>query len=162
MDRASRRTKAVVATAGFLAVLVNVGVGWAYWQADGTAPASGAAGSVITLTASAVPVNDAPLYPGVTRNLRVTERNDNPFAVRVTRVQRGATAATADAGHATAGCHQTGVSITNPAYAVSWAVRGKSAAQFTLAGAIMMTDASESACQGATFRLPIVVTGVES
>lgn len=162
MSRAPRRTKAVVATAGFLAVLVNVGVGWAYWQTDGTAPAAGAAGTVVTLTAAAVPVNDAPLYPGVTRSLRVTVRNNNPFAVRVTRVQRGLTAATADAGHATAGCHETGVSITNEAYAVSWAVRSQSAANFTLTDGITMTNASDSACQGATFRLPIVVTGVES
>lgn len=158
--RSSQR--AALAVTGALVLAVNGGVGWAYWQSGGAEAATGSAGTVVTLTASARPVGNAALYPGVTRSLRVTVRNDNPFPVRVTRVGRGATGATADTAHASAGCRRTGVSITGPAYNVSWLVGAGSAARFTLPDALGMTDESESACQGATFQVPIVVTGIAS
>ncbi|MEU4238001.1 hypothetical protein [Actinoplanes sp. NPDC026619] len=142
-----------------MAALANGAAAYAYWTSTGQGDAAGKAGSVITLSASAKPIDDALLYPGVQRNLRVTIKNNNSFPVLVTKVERGTDMATPDAAHATAGCVRTGVSIMSPTYPVAWRIEPKTSKNFSLGGAIGMSNDSDSACQSATFKLQIVVTG---
>lgn len=159
MRKLSRRGRAVLAVAILGAVTVNAGAAWAYWQHSGSGTASGAAGSVIALQASGTPVNGALLYPGVRRNLRITVTNSNSFAVRITQIRHAATPTIVDSAHAANGCVNSGVRLTAVLYSVTRVVPRNGTTSFDLANAITMTNESDSACQGASFTVPILVTG---
>jgi hypothetical protein len=159
MRKVSRRTKAVLAAAGAVAVAVNGGVAWAFWQTSGAATASATAGTVVAVQATGTPMSNAPLYPGVQRNIKVTVKNQNTFAVQVTHVRRSTAPTVVDAAHATAGCVHSGVLLTNDIYSVAWTVGPNATAAFTVPGGLKMTNESDSACQGATFTVPIIVIG---
>jgi hypothetical protein len=67
---------------------------------------------------------------------------------------------TADAGHS--GCTTTGVSFTDKT-GLSISVPANSVGtDATLTNAASMTNASLNACQGATFTIPVTLTGASS
>jgi hypothetical protein len=158
MVQLSRRTKAILVTVGIMAVAVNGGIAWAYWRTSGTATASATAGSVIPLVASGQPISSAPLFPGVKRNVKITITNNNDFPVMLTEIKRGTGSVIVDAAHA-AECVTTGVSLTNATYSVSALIGKNATTSFTLAEGLRMTNASDPGCQGATFKVPVVVVG---
>jgi hypothetical protein len=114
-----------------------------------------------TVTAAALVGGDDPasvLVPGGSAAeviLRVTNPNSN--AVQVYGVAANG-AITADASHAA--CTTTGVTFTAPTSPLSPTVTvpANSSAVVRLPGAAAMDTTSLSACQGATFRIPVTVT----
>jgi hypothetical protein len=147
---------AVIAT-----VLATVGLVYAAWTTNGTGNAyakAGTAQAIGTIDVSAS--TTATLYPGVSGDVLIKLDNPNPYAVTVTAVT-GSGSITADAGHA--GCTTTGVTFTNQT-GLSLVVPAKSGGidgvlQTTLTGAAAMSNASLNACQGATFTIPVSLTG---
>jgi hypothetical protein len=150
-----------LAVAVIVAVFAAVGLVYAAWTTNGSGSAyakAGTAASVGTIDVSASTA--ATLYPGVTGDVLIKFDNPNPYAVTITAVA-GSGAITADAGHA--GCTTTGVTFTNQS-SLSLVVPAKVGAvngtlQSTLTGAASMSNASLNACQGATFTIPVTLTG---
>lgn len=159
MLRTSSRRRSVVATAVAGMMVVTGGAAWAAWRLSGSGSSTTTAATVLDLRLTARPRPNAPLYPGARTDLAVTVENRNPFPVVVTVVQAGPGPVTVDAAHRDAGCTTTGVSPTRGASAVSWPVPPKTSASFLLLDAIQMTNASDSACQGGTFTVPLTASG---
>jgi hypothetical protein len=157
--KASSRRRALVATAVAGALVVTGGAAWAAWWLSGGGSSSTTASKALDLRLTAVPRPDAPLYPGARTDLAVTVENPNPFPVTLTRVHAGSGPVTVDAAHRAAGCINTGVSPTRGLSAVSLPIGPRSSASFLLPDAIQMTNDSDSACQGATFTVPLTAIG---
>jgi hypothetical protein len=144
-----------------IAVLIGLAVG-AGGLADAAWTDSGSGtGYSKATTASALVIGDASgstsadLYPGATGTLYVLVSNPNPFAVTVTTVVSAGTI-TSNKG---AACNaSTGVSLTDQA-GLSQAIGASSSTTLSLSGAVSMSNASDTTCQGATFSIPVTVSG---
>ena len=131
------------------------GVALAEWLANGTGSGYAKAGNAQNLTTSAA-VASASLYPGGTGDLALTVNNPNQFPVTVTSVVGAgpivsSSAACNAAGHGVTFTSQTGLSLAVPA---------NGSASFVLADSVAMAATSANECQGATFEIPIALTGV--
>lgn len=150
-----------LAVAVIAALFAAVSLVYAAWTTNGTGSAYAKAGTAQSLTTVDVSASTtATLYPGVSGDVLVKFDNPNPYAVTVTAVT-GSGSITADAGHS--GCTTTGVTFTNQS-SLSLVVPAKSGGvdgvlQTTLTGAASMSNASLNACQGATFTIPVSITG---
>jgi len=162
MRTLSRRSKAVLAVAGALALLVNGGVAWAYWRISGTGTTAATAATVANLQVSGASYPDLPLFPGARGGLVVTVKNPNSFPVIVKRVMPGPGPVTADEAHRSAGCNQNGVSLVRNSFSVSWPIPANSQKIFPISNSVAMSNASDNACQGATFSIPLSVSGTSS
>jgi hypothetical protein len=154
---------------GSMALIAMAAVGFVYaaWTTNGSGSGYAQAGSAQSLT-TAVATTSATLYPGVNGDVELVIKNPNPYAVRVTNVtQTSGQSITADATHVTAGCTtannavtftaQNGLTVDLPA-----AVGGTpSTTSKTLTGAAHMGN-SDNTCQGATFTIPVDLTGVST
>ncbi|HYH61231.1 MAG TPA: hypothetical protein VD766_05145 [Solirubrobacterales bacterium] len=142
-----------------IVALVGAGLAYAAWTANGTGSGYAKAGSAQALTTNDVSATTvADLYPGSSGNVKVEINNPNPFPVRVTAIS-GAGTITPDAGHS--GCSPTGVTFTNQTgLTIDIAANGTQAA--TLNNAASMSNASANACQGATFTIPVSLTGASN
>src|SRR5688572_12667193 len=159
-----RTVRALAATS--TALIVSAAV-FAAWLSSGSGSAYSKAGSsqaLSTLDASAS--TSATLYPGVSGDVTLTISNPNPFAVRVTSVSLNGNNSdiTADSGHAS--CSPTGVSFSNQT-GLSIDVPAKSGgtngtATATLSAAASMSSTSADACQGATFAIPVNMSGASN
>lgn len=147
------RKKFVVAGA-LVAGLMASGIAWAAWTADGTGNGYAQATTAEELTTS-VATASADLYPGGTGDVEITINNPNPYPVEVTSIE-GDGAITADL----PGCTTTGVSFTDQAG--TWAVAADDSETFTLADAASMSNASDNACQGAVFTIPVALSGAST
>ena len=161
----TRRTLLALGATG-TGLIVSAAV-FAAWLSSGSGPAYSKAGSsqaISTLDASAS--TTATLYPGVTGDATLKISNPNPFPVRVTAVAlNGANSdITADSSHAS--CSPTGVSFTDQTGlsidvpAKSGGTNGTTTA--TLTGAVSMSSASVDGCQGATFTIPVNMSGASN
>jgi hypothetical protein len=157
--KAVPRRRALVASAVAGTLVATGGAAWAVWRLNGGGSASATASSAIDLRLAAEPRPDRPLYPGARTDLAVTVENPNPFPVVVTAVHLGRGPITVDAAHRAAGCVNSGVSPIREQSAVSLEVRARASASFLLLDAIQMTNESDSACQGATFGIPLTASG---
>ncbi|MEU4618914.1 hypothetical protein AB0G04_02885 [Actinoplanes sp. NPDC023801] len=155
----SSRRRTLVATAVAGALVATGGAAWAVWRLGGGGSSATTASRALDLRLTAIPRPDAPLYPGARTDLAVTVENPNPFPVTLTTVHAGSEPITVDAAHRAAGCITTGVSPTRGLSAVSLSVGPRSSASFLLLDAIQMTNDSDSACQGATFTVPLTASG---
>ncbi|MDI6099651.1 hypothetical protein QLQ12_13695 [Actinoplanes sp. NEAU-A12] len=153
------RAKSMVAAAVITALTISGGAAWAFWRLSGTGNGTASAGSAVELRATGRPDPDVPLHPGARSNLFVTIRNDNRFRVIVDRVQPHSVVVAADPAHRDAGCIQSGVSMSSPFYSVSVEIPPQSSSTVLLSRAIRMDNTSDSACQGATFSVPLTLTG---
>ena len=160
--RLDRRGKVILSIAAAAAVIVNAGVAWAYWKLDGAGTAAAVAGSAVGLQLHGRSDGSKPLYPGGTTDLTVTVINNNDFPVKITSVAAGAGDVTADAAHRDGGCRTTGVVVSSDVLDVAWEVPENTTDVFTVPGGLMMTNSSDSACQGATFTIPVRATGVSN
>jgi hypothetical protein len=157
--KTSSRRQFLFAITATGALVAAGGAAWAAWYLGGSGSASTRSASALGLELSAHPRPDMPLYPGARTDLSVAVRNPNPFPVVVTNVRVGTGPVTVDAAHRGAGCVTTGVLATRGATAVSLTVPANSSATFLLPDAIQMTNDSDSACQGATFTVPLTASG---
>lgn len=162
MRRLSRRSMAILVTASAVALAVNAGVAWAYWRISGTGSTSASAATVANLRVSGASYPDVALYPGARGGLAVTVENPNSFPVIVNQVLSGPAPITADAAHQSAGCDQHGVSLAKNAFNVSWSIPKNSQATFVISNSVLMATSSDNACQGATFSIPVTVSGTSS
>lgn len=150
---------------GFIVALIAfsiAGLAFAAWTTSGTGSATAKAKSAQALTTVDVSATTtATLYPGATGDAFIRIANPNEYPVNVTAISLNGTNAsiTADAGHS--GCTTTGVSFTDQT-GLSIAVAAGGNATETLTGAVAMSNASLNACQGATFTIPVTVTGASA
>lgn len=143
--------------------LFAVGLVYAAWTSNGSGDAYAEAGSSSPLTTTSVSAftTGQKLYPGNSGAVKVKIVNPNPYAVTVTKVE-GNGAITADSTHATAGCTTTGgVSFTDQT-GLSISVPANGSTETTFATAAAMASSSPNACQGATFTIPVSLTGTSS
>ena len=148
-----------IAAAITLIVMAAVGFVYAAWTTNGSGSGYAKAGTSSALTTVDVSATtSASLYPGVNGDVKLQISNPNPYAVRVTAVS-GNGAITPDAGHS--GCTTTGVTFTNQT-GLAIDIAANSSTTTTLSGAAAMSNASLNACQGATFTIPVSLTGASN
>ncbi|MBM7806988.1 hypothetical protein JOD57_002825 [Geodermatophilus bullaregiensis] len=161
----TRRRTGVVLPATVL--LLGAGVSTASWLAVGTGTGSARATTVQDLVVSpAVPT--ATLHPepagghgsSTAGTVVATVSNPNAFAVDLTTVSLGTVTVTALSGRS---CAAGSVVPAQPSFALSPAVRvpaGSSGVQVTVPGALEVLATAEDGCQGASFSVPLTVSGV--
>jgi hypothetical protein len=147
------------ATSAVLLMVMGVGTAYAYWSTIGNGSGSAANGTMQTVLVDALVSGDSPatsLVPGGTADVILRATNPNGFQVQVYSVTANGQA-TADASHPL--CTTTGVTFNPPAAPLSPAVvvPPNSSVLITLRGAASMSAASQSACQGSVFRLPVTM-----
>jgi len=153
-----RPKKKLFVASGVVAGMLTAGVAWAAWTANGTGSGyakATTAQALTTLDASAS--TTAQLYPGGSGDVKVRINNPNAYPVRVTSVTGNGTI-TSDNATCTA---STGVSFTDQS-SLTLDVAASSASTFTLTGAAAMSNASDNACQGAVFTIPVALTGASN
>lgn len=157
--RGTRVAGTASAATAALCLLAGGGTAYAYWATTGAGSGAAAAATMHAVTVDAFVAGDSnrtSLVPGGTADVILRTSNPNAFAVRLYSVASNG-AVTADAGHA--GCTTTGVSFTAPTAPLAPAVTipANSSLLVTLPGAASMSAQSQSACQGATFKIPVTV-----
>jgi hypothetical protein len=154
----------LIAAALTIAALCAAGLVYAAWTATG-----GGSGYAKATTAQALTTVDvsastnAALYPGADGDVEIRIANPNPYPVQVTDVTANG-AITADSGHSTCGSdagHPTGVTFTDQT-GQSINVGASGSTQTTLTNAAHMSSASDDSCQGATFTIPVSLSGHSS
>ncbi|MCJ7436185.1 MAG: hypothetical protein MUP97_00255 [Acidimicrobiia bacterium] len=154
----TRRRIAVVVSVSLVALIVAA-VAFAAWTANGTGSGQAQAKSAQALTINTVTAT-ADLYPTGTANLQYTVTNPNPYKVNIALIEPNG-AITVDAGHS--GCNVVSVTLTAASYVQNFDVLGgATSANQTLTGAVVMSNAANDSCQGATFTIPLKVTGASA
>jgi hypothetical protein len=149
----------LIFTAVTVLAMAVVGLVYAAWTTNGSGSGYAKAGSSQALTTVDVSATTAAsLYPGTTGDVKLQISNPNPYAVRVTAVSGNGTI-TADGSHS--GCTTTGVTFTNQS-SLTIDIAANSSTTSTLTGAAAMSNASLNACQGATFTIPVSLTGASN
>lgn len=153
----------IVAASMTLIVMVAVGFVYAAWTTSGSGSGYAKAGTSQALTTVDVSATTtASLYPGQSGSVKLEINNPNPYNVRVTAVADSGTIA-ADSAHDTAGCTSAAHGVTfNDQTGQTLDINASSSATFTLSGAASMAASSHNACQGATFTIPVTLTGVSN
>ncbi len=135
-------------------LLFAAGIAFAAWTATGTGSGYAKATTAQPLTTVDVSATTpATLYPGATGDVLLRINNPNPYPVVVNDVT-GNGAITAS----NPSCNVASVTFTDQT-GLSLNVPASSAATFTLSGAVQMSTAANDNCQGATFTIPVALTG---
>ena len=151
--------KRLIGAAITAAVLVTASLVYAAWTTSGSGTGYAKAQSAQALTSVDVSATTtASLYPGASGNVQLRVSNPNPYPVRVTNVS-GNGAITADAGHAS--CVTTGVTFANQT-GLTLDIAANGTTDRTFNGAASMSNASDNGCQGATFTIPVTLTGASN
>jgi hypothetical protein len=126
---------------------------WAVSSEAGNGYAKAVTAQNLTLSdASASTVAD--LYPGGSGAVKIKVTNPNSFAVTITGVA-GAGTVTSDKG---AACDaSTGVTFTNQT-GLSLGLAAGATTVFSLPGAVAMSNATVTSCQGGVFTIPVTLT----
>jgi hypothetical protein len=157
--RDNARKRQLIAGLTTLLVFGVVGLVYAAWTTSGSGSGYAKAGSAQALTTVDVSASTAAtLYPGANGDVLIKINNPNPYPVRITDVT-GNGAVTADSGHAT--CVTTGVTFTDQ-HTQTIDIPVSSQTQATLTGAAHMSNASDNGCQGATFTIPVSLSGTSN
>jgi hypothetical protein len=157
--RIDRRTRTILSIAAAAAIVVNAGAAWAYWHVTESRTGQAAGGTAVELTLRARNDLNKPLAPGGTGNLTVTVTNEYDFPILITQVTPGSGNIVADDEHREAGCTAPAVSMTRPRFTVSWDVARNTVGAFTIPDGLFMNHSTQRACRGATFTVPVQVTG---
>lgn len=152
-----RLTVPVVAAA--IATVVTAGVAAAWYQSNvrstGTGSASTAATQTVTLTTTgAVSTGVYPGGPGADITISVT----NPYANLPIALNSIAINGSIGVTGALGTCTTTGLAIAAPAQLPA-TVNGGATLSLTLTSVVKMGLTADSGCQGATFTIPLQVTG---
>lgn len=156
MSRPRKFAKRLTVTSVAIGAIMVASVAFAAWTVSGSGTGSAKATSAVALTATGV-TPTADLYPGKTNgDAKLTIDNTNPFDVEVTDIARSG-AITSSAGGA---CNaDTGVTFTDQS-GLTLSVPAGTSQTFTLSGVVAMDNTSDTACQGATFTIPVSLTAV--
>jgi Putative metal-binding motif len=155
ISRTDRRLKRVAIIAFVSGLLLVSGIAVAEWLANGSGSGYAKAANAQNLTTSTA-VASGTLYPGGTGDMALSVNNPNPYPVTVTSVVgAGPIVSSSPAcnanGHGVSFTNQTGLSLVVPA---------QGSASFVLADSVTMAESSANECQGATFEIPVALTGV--
>ena len=151
----------IVSGAVTVLVLGVVGLVYAAWTATGGGAGYAKAQNAQALTTVDVSATTpATLYPGASGNVLIRIKNPNPYPVQVTSIT-GTGAITPDAGHA-AGCTTTGVTFTDQTGLTINVPANGGETETTLNNAAQMSNASSNGCQGATFTIPVSLSGASN
>ncbi|MGQ0467096.1 MAG: hypothetical protein ACT4QG_17490 [Sporichthyaceae bacterium] len=142
-----------------VALLGSTGVAQAYWKATGSGNGTATVRNGFeTFTTTATATSATVLYPGIANApiSIVVNNSANTYALTVTNlaVDPGRSI-TADAGHA--GCTAPAITVASAILSLTVAAGASSAPQ--TANVLSMGPAAQNACQGATFTIPLVLTG---
>jgi hypothetical protein len=159
MRRFDGRTRSILIAAAVVAIVVNAGVAWAYWRITDSGTGAGA-GTAVELTLRGRSDLDKPLGPGEIGNLTVTLTNDYDFPIRIDAVRPASGSVVADDEHRDAGCKDPKVTMTRVSYEVEWRVARNTIGAFTIPEGLTLATNAPDACRGATFTVPIQVSGV--
>jgi len=157
--RIDRRTRTILSVAAAAAIVVNAGAAWAYWHISASKTGAATTGTAVELTLRARNDLNRPLIPGGTGNLTVTVANEYDFPIRITHVTPGDGNIVADDEHRDAGCTAPGVTLAHPRFDVSWSVPRNTVGAFTIPDALFMSSGPKRGCTGATYTVPVQVTG---
>lgn len=152
-----RLTRRGTLLATLLGLLTAAGIAFAAWTATGTG--SGYAKATTAQARTTVDVSAstaATLAPGATGDVLLRIDNPNPYPVVVTDVT-GNGSITASNGS----CNVASVTLTDQT-CLSLNVPAGSAATFTLSGAVQMSAGANHNCQGATFTIPVALSGTSA
>jgi hypothetical protein len=135
---------------------LGAGTAFAYFTSTGSGSGSGSTGTLQAVTVAAVAgTPSSTLLPGgPAADVVLNVYNPNTFAVTLVSVT-GNGLITADGGHA--GCTTTGVTFSNQTN-LSDTIAASDTTLVHLPGAASMSSSSLSACQGATFSIPVAIT----
>jgi hypothetical protein len=138
--------------------IAGIAIGAWSVSGSGTGYAKASTASAVTLSDASASTT-ADLYPGASGAVKLKVSNPNPFPVRITAVSGNGTI-TSDKG---ASCDaSTGVSFANQSSLTLDLLANETNKVFTLAGAVSMSNASDNACQGAVFSVPVSVTSISN
>jgi hypothetical protein len=160
LRRLDARTRSILTGAAAAAVIVNAGAVWAYWRITDSEVGRPAAGTVVEMNLRARSDLNEALEPGSTGDLTVTVTNDNDFPIRITSVSPGQGNIIADDEHREAGCANTGVIVAQSSVKVRWEVPRNAIGAFTVPDGLAMGPDSDTACAGAVFTVPVLVSGL--
>lgn len=138
-------------------VLLLAGSAAAYFTADGSGSGDAGTTTLAELTVVAGTASGE-LYPGGTAAAVLEVTNPNPFSVSIVAIVAAEGAVVATGGIGT--CTQPAVSfVAPPQETVSELAELAPGGPTTIAlpGAVSMGTAAETACQGATFAVPVTV-----
>ena len=163
-SRTSVRWSRLLRVAGGVATLTMVATpGFAYFKSAGNGAGAGATGTLQplqVLLAAGTPTSS--LLPGSTADLVLSVTNPNSVTVTITSVSQaggvtvtGAAGCTSDPAWPTT-LGTSGVSIPGST-GLSQTVGAGATAVVHVSGGAAMSTSSVSACQGATFRMPVTV-----
>jgi septal ring-binding cell division protein DamX len=163
--RNSPMKRRVIGAAVTVLVLGVVGFAFAAWTSSGSGSGYAQAGTAQALTTSDLSGSSFTnkLYPGTNGDVNIKINNPNSYPVTVTSITGNGTIQ-ADGTHQTAGCgtssdaSTTGVTFANQT-GQSISVAANSNTTTTLNNVASMSNASVDACQGATFTIPVSVSG---
>ena len=142
--------RAVVAVV-VIAAAVLAGGAAAYWLVLGSGSTGSQAGTVSAVTLDPASTS-TPLFPGATADVAVSIGNSNPGAVFVPSLlldtSQGTNGFAVDGGHS--GCNLAALGYTTQTNGgAGWSVPGASTLPLDLSGAVSLSTAAVSACQGA-------------
>lgn len=153
------RKRGLISTGMAVIALAVVGLVYAAWTASGGGQGYAKATSAQALSTVDVSASTtATLFPGANGDVLIKVSNPNGYPIRVSGVA-GAGPITADAGHPA--CTTTGVTYTDQT-GLSIDVPAGGQTQATLAGTAHMSNASDNGCQGATFTVPVSLSGASN
>jgi hypothetical protein len=153
--------KIAVFGAGMAAFMV-AGVAFAAWTSNGTGTGSAQAKTAVSLTTSAVSASGATLYPGADGKATIKVNNNNDYPIRITDVTYGTAAATtASGGIGTCATGTDGGLVFTNQSGLTLDVAAHGNANFDVNG-IHMNGTSLNGCQGATFTIPVTLTGASN
>lgn len=157
-----KRATVVVASAVAAGLAVG-GLAIASWLATS---APGSSGSAKALTAQALTTIDvsassvASLYPGGSGPLLLKIHNPNPYPLVVTDISNDPSASiTADSGHSGCTTANSKVSFANASSLNYQIAAGGDLTETTATNAVSMGSDSDNSCQGATFTIPVILSG---
>jgi hypothetical protein len=145
----------LAAAATIAAIAATSGVALAYWSATGAGSGTNTA-ATMTINVTGLQAGDSnqtSLLPGGSADVILRVNNPNAFSVQVSSIAANGTAVASN------NCAPTDVTFDAPSdYTPAQFTLAPGSHLIRIAGAARMGLASSSACQGATFSLPISVT----
>ena len=156
-----KHIKKLAAAATIVGVAGLTTVAWAAWTANGTGTGAAQAKTAAAVTLANA-TTTAQLYPGANGNVVVDITNPNPYAVVVSDVYHGAigsitsgvSACDAANGLSFLGTWDSG---SPKALAANQIIAPSTTYTLTIVNGLSMSNASDNACSGATFTVPVSV-----
>ncbi|MDQ1632284.1 MAG: hypothetical protein QOC80_2256 [Frankiaceae bacterium] len=143
----------VVSTAAAALTITGTGGAYAYWSTTGSGQGAAVTRTMTVATESLTAGDAAPskqLLPGRSADAVIKVRNPNAFSVTLVSVA-GTTPPSADNG-----CSPTGVTFRD-ATGLRTGIAAGATTVVSLPSAVSMSPAAASACQGATFTIPVLI-----